>query len=481
MDDKDFLIFAGPHGTLNKDGKYFSVPKDIDDMFDKFQRENSSKITIYFHGGLVDEENGKQSAERIAIPILAANNAPVCFVWKTGFLETITSSLNSISGTTLFKRLSIDIARLAAKHLGFGLVEGRGPGGMPSEEEVALQLSKNKPFDNYSPKNLPMSRGGATSIDDLPEDEMTLELMITPNAQHLVQNDELLVIAVESQEISITSGRDAGSRGIFSIVKIIKNVVEITIRIIKRFKQKRDHDFYPTLVEEILRQFYIAELGAVIWNEMKVKADEMWHDNAGLSGLDLHTGRYFLDKLAKYVAHNPDTKINLIGHSAGTIVICHMLKAIKQAGYGIKFNNIIFWAPACRVDIFNEQIVQAPHLYNGFRCFTMHDLNEKDDVLVPAVYTHSLLYLISGILEDGGHGFDEYIGGMERHIGGNYPYDTEPALLEAHNFIYAAGSNRLVLSPTGLNAPAGFSTNALHHGDFHDDPTTINSMKHLIS
>ena len=182
----------------------------------------------------------------------------------------------------------------------------------------------------------------------------------------------------------------------------IKSVVSIAFKVVKRFIQKRDHDFYPTIIEEILRQFYIAELGATVWNEMKVKADQMWEDNTGRAGLDQYAGRYFLDKLAAYMKTTPGVQVNLIGHSAGSIAICNLLKHSSQAHSDLKFNNIIFMAPACRADIFKAEIIDHTERFNKFRSFTMSDINEKNDILVSGLYTQSLLYLISGILEQGG-------------------------------------------------------------------------------
>ena len=65
----------------------------------------------------------------------------------------------------------------------------------------------------------------------------------------------------------------AGQKGIFSAAALVKAAVAITVRVIRRHIQKRDHGFYPSIIEEILREFYIADFGSWLWGQMKQKAE----------------------------------------------------------------------------------------------------------------------------------------------------------------------------------------------------------------
>jgi hypothetical protein len=96
--------------------------------------------------------------------------------------------------------------------------------------------------------------------------------------------------------------------------------------------------------------------------------------------------------------------------------------------------------------------------------FTMKDEWERQDRLVPRIYTRSLLYFISGALEADP---DVAIAGLARHFSGEAPYVT-PDLLKIRRWLTAPGANRLVLATTGQALP-GFGSMALHHGDFDDE------------
>lgn len=64
----------------------------------------------------------------------------------------------------------------------------------------------------------------------------------------------------------------------------------IAYRVIRRHVRGRDHGFYPTVVEELLRELYLANLGAWVWDQMKEKAAAMWLPNDGLSGDERRVG-----------------------------------------------------------------------------------------------------------------------------------------------------------------------------------------------
>ncbi|MBK7389241.1 MAG: hypothetical protein IPI23_09300 [Bacteroidetes bacterium] len=110
----------------------------------------------------------------------------------------------------------------------------------------------------------------------------------------------------------------------------------------------------------------------------------------------------------------------------------------------------------------------------------MNDQFETHDRLVPYFYTHSLLYLISGILEDEGKEFDAYILGLQRHIIGNYPYDSAQELINTNQFLFEATTNRIAFSQTDATTPDGMKTKSVSHGGFDDDNDTIESIKYFL-
>ena len=106
----------------------------------------------------------------------------------------------------------------------------------------------------------------------------------------------------------------------------------------------------------------------------------------------------------------------------------------------------------------------------------MMDEVEKKDHLVPFIYTRSLLYFISGVLEEE---VDAPIAGMHRFWAGTKPFD-DAYLVDTQNWLKAGGKNRSVLSgTTGDNA--GLESKSVTHGGFDDDDATRKSLTHIVA
>ena len=94
--------------------------------------------------------------------------------------------------------------------------------------------------------------------------------------------------------------------------------------------------------------------------------------------------------------------------------------------------RLAFLAPAVRIDEFADALQRGAPFVSAFRMFTMKDeLERKDAVLGPgtaAIYPCSLLYVISGVLEDErAEAFpDAPIVGMQRFLGSDPGWLTDP-------------------------------------------------------
>lgn len=480
MEAKDFIINVGPNGTFRPSGSYQTLPEHIDSIFQRFEKDKVKKISVYFHGGLVSEKNGMEAAFKMAKHVSDIGQAPLCFVWETGLMETVSTNITKISETELFNKLIKVLIKKLSEKLGFDLIQGRGTGNFLTDEEIDAELLKPFPFQDYNQQKLKVSGRGAEAIAMLPLNEDDLRNSLEAEFTYLIQSDIAFINTIANTKVTVTIGIDSHSRGFISLATFIKHVAVIAFKVIKRFIDKRDHDFYPTIIEEILRELYIAELGAWVWNNMKVKSCDMWKDNKKLSGLNQFAGRYLLEKLIAYVKTNNDIEINLIGHSAGSIAICNLLNTTSTVDPQIVYNKIVFMAPACRIDLFKEAILDKS-IFKKFRMFTMNNEFETKDNLIPFFYTHSLLYLISGILEDEGKEFDAYILGLEKHLQGTYPYDSAIELIKTNKFLFEPGENRIVFSKTDLTALYGMKTKSVSHGGFDDDKDTIDSIKYFLN
>lgn len=147
---------------------------------------------------------------------------------------------------------------------------------------------------------------------------------------------------------------------------------------------------------EILAQ----TLGAKsIWSEMKQNA--MLGAETGNALVMMATA---IAKLRKDVeAAGGQFELHLIGHSAGSIVLGHLLDLFAAGTPKQNIASCSLYAPACTVAFANAHYVPAVNsskilLRQAFHIDTLSDDRECDDTVGP--YQKSLLYLVSRALED---------------------------------------------------------------------------------
>ena len=80
----------------------------------------------------------------------------------------------------------------------------------------------------------------------------------------------------------------------FSVLGVLAYHISLVVyRTAKRYIQHRDHGFTATVVEETLREFYMADFGAWVWAGMKDTAEHMWSTNLGLKVISFMVGGTF--------------------------------------------------------------------------------------------------------------------------------------------------------------------------------------------
>lgn len=486
-DEKLNYINVGPGGSFRSSGALKTSASDVDAIFASIKAAQAvdgkpKHIAIHFHGGLIPEQDGKSIADKMS-KVYSPASHPVTFVWETGLIETIKNNLSTINETTLFQKVLVWVVQKAAKNLGLD-VDAKGVRQELPPEVVHAELAKDYPFETLRIGEGarggagPLSNSNFSSRRKVIEYELMIEMRADAEFRNLLSGkhhgfteDAVARLTPEAQS--------PDARGIFGIDDAVIAVAKIVIAVLVRFFKGRDHGFYPTVVEEILRELYLADFGAWVWSGMKTKARAMWLPNAGASGDELHAGAYFLDGVHKLQSEIPLT-IDLIGHSAGSIAICHMLSSAEAQGKKLTVRNVFLLAPAARSDLFHQELVTRKDRYTSLRMFTMSDEFECEDSLVKGVYTRSLLYFISGVLEDRN---DVPICGMDRYLLNAATYD-DGYLEDIRKFLGDSDSFRLVRSKSSKYAPdaaVGFICNSITHGGFDDDPDTLASLKHLTS
>ena len=468
------FVNVGREGSFHASGNHATSPKDVDDLFESLRSSEAKRLVLHFHGGLVSEAKGVVIARKMAAVYRSDGVHPLTFVWETGLLETLRDNLSSIHRTKLFRKLLKWVLKRTAER--FGGLGGRGAGQPIRLSEIEDELDSDCPFAEYD--HASTGRGAArgappaTTEGDLAglEDELLAEF-----EEDVAYDEEIERLLEDGRDDTV----DPGARGFFSGVKIAKSLAAVAYRVIKRHVRRRDHGFYPTVVEELLRELYLADLGAWVWARMKDKAAAMWGPNAGRSGEDLRVGTYVLEKIAALQSERSDFAVDLVGHSAGAIAICRLLAAVAERNLGVSVRRIAFLAPAGRSELGLEEVARHPGRYEDFRVYTMADSYEREDQLVPKIYTRSLLYFISGVLEP--DEVDAPIMGLERHGDGQAPYDSGSAKEWG---VFMRTDNRLVLADSrelDPVAPPGLQSSARRHGDFDDDKLTQASLVNFLS
>jgi len=230
----------------------------------------------------------------------------------------------------------------------------------------------------------------------------------------------------------------------------------------------------------------LANVGTKVWEMMKQETADTF-ENAGNS--PERGGWFFVDALSQKIAAGYKPEITLVGHSAGSIYIYNLLKYIEKARTNpnhplpedFQFKNIIFEAPALDMQKFADMVDNLDPLFEHFRMFTMNDKGETGKPMIPALYTRSLLYFISGVLEHDYTdpqklAYDQPLAGMQRYYHNDKTYKADE-IKNARKFI-AQNSRRAVWSKE--NRGKGLASSADQHSGYAEEKDTLNSVKFII-
>lgn len=91
-------------------------------------------------------------------------------------------------------------------------------------------------------------------------------------------------------------------------------------------------------------------------------------------------------------------EIHLVGHSAGSIILGHLLEVLAARGLKERVTTAHLFAPACTVQFANRYYAPQSSVMDRLYLQVLADRQERDDN-VAFVYRKSLLYLVSDALE----------------------------------------------------------------------------------
>ena len=491
-----------PNHQLNLKNGVFdaTTAADLAELFDTYTMAGSQKpLVVYFHGGLNSQPVALATAEeRLLGQYQQAGAYPVFFIWQSGLREVLQHNLAAIFKEKIYQRLLSRVSQFVEAKLRQGERSERGERlELKSLADInqALQAPPGaEPLAQLDPSRLPPGERLREAEEAQFKEILKRDQTLTTEAQAIANT--LRTEAEIAQDRAARSTTVPGSRhtlmspevldrirreaptpaerGLVSTTTIILGAVRVLGRVIRRLAQGRDHGVYSTIVEEILREFYLANAGKLVWDWMK-------QDTLDAFGPDpaRHGGTAFLEQLKTHIGADPPPRIILVGHSTGAIYICHFLaQAAHRLPPAVQF-EVIFLAPACDFKLWSDTLTLYGDRIRAFRLFGMADPLEATDRLVPLVlvYPRSLLYFVSGVLEDEA---DKPLVGMERYYSGRPPYDAQayPEIENVRRFI-ATEPGRLVWAET--DGGLGLASAAKKHGDFDDaDGPTIASVQHII-
>ena len=494
-----------------KNGRFDSTsPEAMDAIFTKWDADASRPLVVHLHGGLVNEASGMAVAKRLLPFYWDSGTYPVFFVWEAGLIEVLTHNLGEIFDERFFKRL----LTLASKFVIGKLNDGEARGAtidLPSEEsiqrELRLGVPRDVPFEDRSATELPedavLTSAQEQQVRRMIESDRTLgveiqaivnsrradadiaaEAMVTRGGRVRTVSHSLMDASVIDD---IDAERSAGdARALFGIPgRVVKGAVVIIARVIRRFAERRDHGVYATIVEEVLREFYVGNAGQLVWDLMKTDTKDAFGADPNLFG-----GTRFMSLLAGRLEADATRRVILVGHSTGAVYICNML---KQAVASLPANaqvDLLLLAPANTFALLAETLAVAKSRIRNVRVFGMQDEVERENRLVPVVYPHSLLYFVSGVCEagQGDDAGDTPIVGLQRYYSAKAPYETLPEIEAVAAFLGENGRKWAVwsIADDGL----GFGCDARTHGDLDnfetdDDPPKMRpegiSVRHLLT
>jgi hypothetical protein len=471
-------------------------------------------LVIHFHGGLNARQYALDNIVVSLTPTYAeAGGYPLFFVWESGFAETILNNKAQLLRDPAFRELVKKVSEWVLGKTAIGGVFGfRGADGVPIEDTDQFRKEYDKWFAGDEEQTRPpgehssdlIAQGVKTRAGRLDEDQLAQEIeqsldgdpafkralneaynASVPPADIVTKGvgsrkpAEVMLLSESALNEMFPAENDATTRGVFTWLGVAKFVAKLVIAVAGRYKDNTDHGLHCTVVEEVLRSAYGDLIGSAIWNQMKEDTLDSFADVSASCGLAVVKQLKALE-----VAGTRFRKLTLVGHSTGAIYICNFLDAAEKLGLETPI-QVVFLAPAVTCARFAEAIDahQASRL-KDFRMFAMRDALESQDQMLAPLYTRSLLYLVSGLLEgqvDKDNQWAAVTGmplvGMERFYN-NSTYAQAPAVVTVKSFLEAVPGRTVWSSVSG--AGDGYNSSAAKHGDFDNDRSTLDSVQFFI-
>ena len=510
-----------------RDGKFDdeSTRSRVAATFEAFRSQTATdRLALFFHGGLVDKASGQQGAAN-EYDVYKNFAFPLFFIWESGIGELLAHHLPLVFAETIFGRIVNHATVLLSNKISQLQVSTAINRASALEASITAETALNqitltsadvddfmtavKNDEQIQQESVAIART-SQGIDSLLGKAQTSDFLqlsprtyLSPEVVNAIRGAYL-----QANRLNLSSGPtlDALPIDIGGAVQaasaVAKAAVQVIINCVARFEVKRDHGLTCTIVEEVLRALYLANMGSSIWEEMKRETEDAFGADSSVYG-----GTAVIEELCGQLNRKPSTLVTLVGHSTGAIYIGNFLRhvdiALQEQGDATTMFDIILMAPACTIDFYASYFTNR---IRGIRTFQMQDATEQEDHLMSKdsgptdpsilgkVYPRSLLYLVSGVCEyfegQGGNGVHKLDGddmpilGMDRFYAQSSvfkPADYASVAQVCAQFAVAPPTSPTkyvrVLSPTDPTPNDGYRSNSHKHGDFPGDQLTQDSIK----
>jgi hypothetical protein len=473
---------------------------------------------VHFHGGLVAKADGKNIAQALYESCYGGGSAfPVFFVWESGIKHTLLQSLPRIFAETIFRELVERVAQFAVGKIDqqarrqVSGARGEIPFKPISRYDVLAEMARantgGEPFADKDPAVIPPGE----TLE--PEEEKAFYHKLATDGELMKQAGQIVNWVRSSPEAAAQPGvrtrcgtiqgsvstlmsaevlaeipmpANTSNRS-FSAVALMSRIalggVRVLKHVIERFSRRRDHGVHATIVEEILREFYLGNIGRAVWQTMKQQSQLAFGTDK-----DQYGGSAFLEHLRVAYHKGPSPKrVVLVGHSAGAVYLCEFLRAANELLHPDARFDVVLLAPACDFKLLANTLNRYKERIAHCRLFGMCDELERAEFLldlpqfdgVPLIkhfYPGSLLYLVSGLFEDTA---DNPLVGMQRSFTNKAAYDAESADYIADVAKYLTTFPQSFVWSKENRGP-GLASESTHHGDFDNDPATLQSLAHIV-
>jgi len=488
--------------TTGADGVLQTPAEEVDAMIEAMCA--APRAVLHFHGGLVSEETGLKAAQGLLPTYQQAGAYPIFFIWRSGLIEILQGNLREIADERAFQTLSQWVLKFAVGKLREAVGAKGAALSTPSDRDVFMEMDKardgGEPYADVEPPpelgeltpeqeaeveqrmraDPELQAIGAEIADSaLPEEVRQASKGVTVTSR---LSDKTLMSPEVVRELQQEAAVPEGGKGLLTSAALARKGAKVLGRVISRFRDRTDHGLYPTVVEEVLAEFYLANAGAAVWGMMKKETLDTFEPGDGSP----RGGSYFLERLGRCLSAGSRPSVTLVGHSTGAVFINNLLGTVSRMREDpasalpadFRFRNIAFLAPACTFGDFAPVLGRHEELWDDLRLFAMTDEAERKDALVRVLYPRSLLYFVSGVCETDGEGRRQAgkpLVGMRRFFADKDRKDLPDDVRAVLEYMTP---ERSVWSP--VDGGPGLSASAVRHGDFDDDPKVRESLRAMI-